>query len=173
MWACALMPRSATAAARSIIREKPGADSGAPRSETNTNGDGALAPSSVLGPADVQGCGFEVDLLPAQVYHFGRSKAMPEGQKHHERNAMAVAVLPGRLDQPLDLIGGEVLAGAQLYIWCAPRRDCSIFSGWRDQSQVRFCHDKSPRLLDHCSINRHFIDRIRTWVDRFHHAFDP
>jgi hypothetical protein len=43
MWACALMPRSAARAARSIMREKPGADSGAPRSETNTNGDGAFS----------------------------------------------------------------------------------------------------------------------------------
>jgi len=39
----ALMPRSAELAARSIMREKPGADSGAPRFETNTNGDGALS----------------------------------------------------------------------------------------------------------------------------------
>ena len=30
-------------AARSIMREKPGADSGAPRFETNTNGDGTLS----------------------------------------------------------------------------------------------------------------------------------
>ena len=28
--------------------------------------------SAVLGPADVQGCGFEVHLLPTQVHHFGR-----------------------------------------------------------------------------------------------------
>jgi hypothetical protein len=37
MWACALMPRSAAMAARSIMREKPGADSVAPRSEINAN----------------------------------------------------------------------------------------------------------------------------------------
>ena len=35
--AWALIPRSAAAAARSIIREKPGAVSGASRSDTNTN----------------------------------------------------------------------------------------------------------------------------------------
>jgi hypothetical protein len=39
MWACALMPSLAAAAARSTMREKPGADNGAPRSETNTKGD--------------------------------------------------------------------------------------------------------------------------------------
>ena len=33
-----LIPRSAAMAGRSTMREKPGADSGAPRSETSTNG---------------------------------------------------------------------------------------------------------------------------------------
>jgi hypothetical protein len=71
-------------AAGSTVREKPGADRGAPRSETNTKGDDGLSRSritaaqwvhgrsAVLGPADVQGCGFEVDLLPTQVHHFSR-----------------------------------------------------------------------------------------------------
>jgi hypothetical protein len=36
MWACVLMPNFAEAAVRSTMREKPGAESGAPRSETNT-----------------------------------------------------------------------------------------------------------------------------------------
>ena len=39
----ALMPRSAAVAARSTMRENPGGDSGAPRSETNTNGDDGLS----------------------------------------------------------------------------------------------------------------------------------
>jgi hypothetical protein len=51
---------------------------------------------------------------------------MPEGQKHHEGVAVTVAVLPDGLDQLLDLISGQVLAGAQLRVWCAPGRDCSI-----------------------------------------------
>jgi hypothetical protein len=37
---------------------------------------------------------------------------MPVGQKHRERVAMAVAVLPDGLDQLVDLVGGEVLAGS-------------------------------------------------------------
>ena len=49
---------------------------------------------AVLGAADVQGRGFEVDLFPTQVHHFGRSEAVPIGQKHHQRVAMTVAVLP-------------------------------------------------------------------------------
>jgi hypothetical protein len=66
---------------------------------------------------------------------------MPVGHEHHERVAMAVAVLPDR----------QVLARAQLCIWCAPRGDCSIFSGWRDQSQVRISVGRSEamsRLLE-------------------------
>ena len=39
---------------------------------------------------------------------------MPVGQEHHERITVAVAVLPDGLDQLLDLVGGQVLAGAQL-----------------------------------------------------------
>jgi hypothetical protein len=93
---------------------------------------------AVLGSADVHGCGFEV--VPAQVHHFGRSKAMPIGQKHHQRVTVTVLVGLGRLNQLLDLVGREVLAGAQLCIWCALRRDCSIFGSWGDQSQVRICH---------------------------------
>lgn len=45
-----------------------------------------------------------------------------------------------------------------LRVRCAPRHDCSIFSGWRDQSQVRFCHDKGPHSLDDCAI-RHFLNK--------------
>jgi two-component system OmpR family response regulator len=43
----------------------------------------------------------------------------------------------------LDLVSGQVFAGAQLRDGHAPRGDCSIFSGWGDQAQVRICH--SPR----------------------------
>jgi hypothetical protein len=43
MWAWTLMPSFANLAALSIIREKPGADNGAPRSDTNTNGDRSLS----------------------------------------------------------------------------------------------------------------------------------
>jgi hypothetical protein len=51
---------------------------------------------------------------------------MPVGQEHHECVSMTVAVLPDGLDQLLDLIGRQVLACAQLSVWRALRRDCSI-----------------------------------------------
>jgi len=49
---------------------------------------------------------------------------MPICQEHHERVAVAVAVID-HLDQPIDLIGRQMLPRAQLRIWCAPRRDCA------------------------------------------------
>ena len=50
---------------------------------------------------------------------------MPICQEHHERVAVAVAVMLDHLDQPIDLIGSQMLPRAQLRIWCAPRRDCA------------------------------------------------
>jgi hypothetical protein len=35
---------------------------------------------------------------------------MPVGQKHHERVAIAVAVLPDGLDQLVDLVGGRAIS---------------------------------------------------------------
>ncbi len=47
---------------------------------------------------------------------------MPIGEKDHQRITIAVAVLLGRVDQLLDLVIGQVLAGPQLLIrkplWC-------------------------------------------------------
>jgi hypothetical protein len=42
---------------------------------------------------------------------------MPIGQKHHQSVTVAVAVGLGCLDQLLDLVGGQMLARAQLSVW--------------------------------------------------------
>jgi hypothetical protein len=55
-----------------------------------------------------------------------------------------MAVGLGRLDQLLDLVRGQVLAGTELGIRRPLRRNCSIFSAWRDQSQVRFAMPYAP-----------------------------
>ena len=55
---------------------------------------------------------------------------MPEGKEHHERVALTIAVGLGRLDQPLDLVDGQVLPGPKVAILASARRNCSIFSGW-------------------------------------------
>jgi hypothetical protein len=75
---------------------------------------------------------------------------MPVSQEHHQRVAVTVAIGLGRLDQPLDLVRSEVLAGPKLGIRWSVRRHCSIFSAWRDQAQVRFCHEFSYPFIGDC-----------------------
>jgi hypothetical protein len=66
---------------------------------------------------------------------------MPVGQEHHQRVAVAMTIGFGYLDQPLNLIRSQVLTGTELGIRGPPRRDCAIYSAWRDQAQVRVRHD--------------------------------
>ena len=90
------MSRPADSAARSSIRAKPAVVKGAPRSETNMNGDdgasrwrrrsshfaagqGMRAGRTILRPADVQGSLSEIDLIPTEVAQFGRTQTVPEG----------------------------------------------------------------------------------------------
>jgi hypothetical protein len=94
----------------------------------------------ILDPADSQQRGFEVDLFPTQVDQLGRSQAMPVGQQHHERVTVTVAIGLGCLDQRLSLIVRQMLAGTDIGILGPARRNCSIFSGWRDQPESRLCH---------------------------------
>jgi len=55
---------------------------------------------------------------PQRRSDFGRSEAMPVGQKHHERVAIAVAVLPDGLDQLVDLVGRGTIS---ICAWSAGR----------------------------------------------------
>jgi hypothetical protein len=101
---------------------------------------------AILGPTDVQNSGFEIDPPPSQVHHLRRSQAMPVGQEQHQGVTVAVPVGLGRLNELIDLVGSQVLTGSQLGIRWARRRDCSIFSAWRDQPQVQSRHDlRAPR----------------------------
>jgi hypothetical protein len=72
---------------------------------------------------------------------------MPIGQKHHQSVTVAVAVGLGCLDELLDLVGGQMLARAQISVWRALRRDCSIFSDWRHQPQVRTMRSPPQQLF--------------------------
>jgi hypothetical protein len=75
---------------------------------------------------------------------------------------VAAAVGLGRLDELLDLVGGQVFAGAQLRVWWALRRDCSIFQ-WLARP---IAGSDSPRFNaprdSNCSNNRHFLNNHRT-----------
>jgi hypothetical protein len=89
-----------------------------------------------LDSADVQGRGFEVELIPPQVDQFGGPQAMPIGDKDHNGVPVAVAVALRRRDQPLDLMLGEVFARPQVAVSAPPRRNCSFYGGWRDQLEA-------------------------------------
>jgi hypothetical protein len=67
---------------------------------------------TLLDPADVQGRGFKVHLIPPQIDQFGHPQTMPVGHQHHGRVPVAVAVALRHRDQPLNLMLGEVLARA-------------------------------------------------------------
>jgi hypothetical protein len=56
--------------------------------------------------------------------------------------------VPGPLARPASFVS----------IFGSARCDCSIFSGWRDQTQAWFGHEKSPSRLPHCSIDIHFMN---------------
>ena len=95
---------------------------------------------ALLDPAHVQRGRGELDLVPAQVHQLGGPQAVPVGHQDHRGVAVAPAVLPGRVHQPLDLGLGQVLAGAQLAVGEPLRGNCSIYGGWRDQLEVPFGH---------------------------------
>jgi hypothetical protein len=176
MCAWALIPRRAETAARSTMRENPGAVSGAPRSETNTNGDMMLSRwwrRSARNSRPVRGWVLGVPFLRRRTCRLAvlkstcshrRSQTSPArkpclSQEHHQRVAVTISIALGRLDQPLDLVEGQVLTGSKGAIPWPAWTDCSIFSGWHDQAQAWFGHEKSPSRLPHCSIDKHFMNR--------------
>src|SRR5438094_7794344 len=88
---------------------------------------------------------------------------MPEGDKDHGGVTMAVAVLPRRSHQRLDLMPSQIFARPQVAVLRPLRNDCSFFGGWGDQPERRICHGNSPVHRPHCSENAHFTNsRSRT-----------
>ena len=82
---------------------------------------------TLLDPADVQGRGFKVHLIPPQIDQFGHPQAVPVGDKHHGGVPVVVAIALRRAHELLDLGRGQVHAGAQVAVAAALGRTCFDF----------------------------------------------
>ena len=121
------------------------------------NGVGAGRP--LLGPANCQRRVIEVDLVPTQVDKLRGPQAVPVGQQHHGGVAVAVSIGLGRLCQLRHLGVGQILPGPQFSVRPAQwRGNCSIYSGWRYQVEMRLCHGFPRSCPIDCSKNTHFTN---------------
>ena len=91
-----------------------------------------------LGPSDGQGCGIEIDLVPAKVNQFTCPESVPVGRKDHGGISMAPAIGLGCLRQALDFGVGQVFPRTEFGVLRPFRCDCSIFGVRRDQLEMRF-----------------------------------
>jgi hypothetical protein len=66
---------------------------------------------------NVQNGALEIDLIPAQVDQLADPQTMPETYPDRGRITMPMAGFLSRLDQLLDLRGGEVLARQSPRLW--------------------------------------------------------
>jgi hypothetical protein len=68
---------------------------------------------------------------------------MAEGQQNHARVPVPIAVVIGRLHEPLDFLLGQVLAAAVMRVGAATSANCSLLKSWRD----------APRCCIHSGIS--------------------
>jgi len=95
----------------------------------------------------------KIDGIPSQGDKLSRPQTVPVGYQDHGGVAMAVAVLPRDADQAVDLVIGEILAGADLGVGTPARgvaSDCPINGWWRYQRQMWFCHGFSGLSMGYC-----------------------
>jgi hypothetical protein len=161
------------------MRPNPAVENGAPRSDTNKNGEAALSRWSrrkARNSRPANGCVLGVPFLTlrtcrtaelkstwsqAQVNEFCRPQRMPEGEQDHRSIAVAVPISFGGLHQPLDLVGGEVLASAKLTVRTTLRRGyCSIYGGWSNQPEGSIGHGNPRSARGDCSDKAHFTDSL-------------
>ena len=71
---------------------------------------------------------------------------MAVGHKDHGGVALATLVALSRFYQCLDL--GRQVLGPQLAVGEPLGGNCSFYSGWRDQLEVRFAHKSGSRSAD-------------------------
>ena len=91
--------------------------------------DGMHAGNRPLQPPHIEPGGLKVDVRPSQVDQLRDPQRVAEGHEDHGRVAVTVApvvVTPRGFHQLLDLALGQVLAGANVGIRSALRRNCPI-----------------------------------------------
>src|SRR5262249_15816265 len=102
---------------------------------------------ALFAPTDVQPAGVDLDLVPLQIAHLGRSKPGAVGQRDHGGVPVAIAAVLARgLHELLDLAAGEIaptffpqcqLPGASLF--SRERRDRRRMQHWIWSGLRRCC----------------------------------
>src|SRR6476659_4166656 len=88
------------------------------------------ARSAVLGTADMDGRGIEIDLLPSKVDKLADPQGMPEGHEDQQPIADRVATVAGNSQQAVDLAFGQVLALPVIGIFASTPANCRLFRLW-------------------------------------------
>jgi hypothetical protein len=71
---------------------------------------------------------------------------MPIGQKDHECVAVTVPIDPGRLDQALDLVGGQMFTGAKFGVFWSSWPDCAFLVAGATRRRCEFIVILAPPL---------------------------
>src|SRR6185436_4122831 len=82
---------------------------------------------AVLGPADVDSRGIEINLLPANVDQLADPQRMPEGHEDEQTIADRVAAVAGSGQQAIDLALRQVLALPVIGVLGPTTANCRLF----------------------------------------------
>lgn len=115
----------------------------------------------MLDPADVEGCGSKVHLVPAEVDQLGNPEAVAIGDEDHGGVTVSPSIAFGGLYEQFHFGFRQVLTGAQDLVGKASRSDCSINGAWSDELQVRFGHCLQGSSWRDCSNNAYLLNSRR------------
>jgi hypothetical protein len=82
---------------------------------------------AVLGAADIDSRGIEMDLLPADIDQLAHSQGMPESHEDQQPIVNGVATLAGTGRQLVDLWFGQVFALPVFGVLCPTTTNCRLF----------------------------------------------
>src|SRR6476620_4860282 len=95
------------------------------------------ARSAVLGAADMDGRGIEINLLPAKVDEFADPQCMSVGHQDQQPIADRIAAVAGSGQQAVDLAFGQVFALPVIGIFAPTTANCRLFRLWGAQTDSR------------------------------------